>query len=157
MSMYAVERYVSSILNGMASPTLPAAQAWVLPPPVTQPVEAPQFYVWGGGLNEQRATLSRGTGQKRIEHSVKVFVQWIGPNDDGDSFPLLLDAARALLRAVPLPVQLTDPYTGESSSLQDFGESIRLEHPTPQALKDQRFLQHAATLTLACAEWIGGA
>lgn len=159
MSLYAVEAYVASILDGLVAANLPAAQAWVQPPPVTQPAEAPQIYVWGSNLNEERATYPRGAGQRRTLNNVDIILQWIADQDSSTApFPVLIDAVRSALRAVVLPVDLTDPYSGEQSSLTDFAERIKVDHPTPRTVGEpgSGTYQHVAKVTVSCNEWVGG-
>jgi hypothetical protein len=158
VSLYAVEVYVRGLLDGLASPSLPTVQAWVLPPPEVKPGENPQAFVWGGSLDERRATLPRGSGQRRTVNNVDIYLQWIGDPLDGSSFPLLIDAVRTALRTVQLPVALTDPYTGEASSLTDLAETIRIDHGKPIAMAEAggSLLQHVAKVTVPAAEWVGG-
>jgi hypothetical protein len=159
MSLNSLQAYTANLLNGLESAQLPPAQAWVLPPSMVQAGEFPQLFVWGGSLDEQRATLPRHQGQKRITHTLFVWVIWISDNDIGNvqNFPLLLDAIRAVVRSVVLPVELTDATTGEVSQLTDFGERIQQEYATPAAMADQRFLNNAAQLKISVHEWINPA
>lgn len=141
-------------LNGLVCATLPPAEAWVLPPPVTQPAEAPQIYIWGGSLDETRMTMPRPLAQKRVRHRVSLWVQWVSDSDIGNvaQFPVLLDAIRAYLRALQLPVPITDAITGESSNLLDLGERLLQQYGTPFALADQRYLLHTAAMTVPVTE-----
>ena len=156
MSLNACQQYVAGLLDGLRSPDLPPCQAWVLPPPVLQPAAQPQIYVWGGVLQETRATLPRGKGHKRVNHTISLYVQWMSDNDPNNlqQFPLLLDAIRATIRAANLQVPVTDPTTGEVSWLTDFGEKISQTYSTPLASNSQQFLQNVAVLRLSFIEWI---
>lgn len=158
MSLYAVENYVATLLDGLEAPGFGPnmlAQAWVLPPPVTQPAANPQLYVWSGFFDEQRATLSRGPGQKRTQHRLTVFIQWVSSNDPAGSalFPLLIEAVLQPLRAATLSVPIVDPVTGASSVLTDLGEHMAVSYSTPVALNDQRDLQHNAVVRAFAHEW----
>jgi len=132
-----------------------------MPPPVVQPIENPQLYVWGGRLSEARATLPRGQGQKRITHQVDIYVHWVSDNSNMDLpvgiFPVFLDGIRGVLRAVQLPVQLTDDVTGEISQLTDFGENMNLAYTTPVTLADQRLLFNSGQIKVSAHEWINPA
>lgn len=138
----------------MVSATLPPAQAWVLPPPITQPARNPQIYIWGGQLDENRMTLPRFRGQKRVGHTFSMWIQWVSSNSDKNvqMFPVFLDSIRAFLRSLPIPAQLTDPITGEVSTLLNVGERILQEYGTPMPLADQRLLLHSAALRVVAAE-----
>ena len=156
MSLNACQQYLQGQLDGLTSPNLPPCQAWVLPPPTTQPAEYPQIYVWGGDLTEDRATLPRPLGQKRISHTTTLWVQWMSPNDTDtvQNFPLLIDSIRAKIRGLNLAVQIVDPTTGDVSQLTDIGERIMVQYSTPVATADQRYLQNNATIRLPYHEWI---
>ena len=160
MSLTSVQDYVAATLNGLVAGNLPPTQAWVLPPPVTQPADNPQVYVWGGRLVEARATIPRGPGQKRILHRVDVYVHWASDSYDPSgavtTFPVLLDAIRQTIRSVTLPVTLTDAVTGEVSNLTDFGENLALDYSTPTTTADQRWLLNVAGLRVNAYEWITG-
>lgn len=166
MSLNAVQTYTRNVLNGLKCPTLPAAEAWVQPPPEALPAEAPQIFVWGGDLDEQRATLPRSDpavpgsgGQKRVAHTILVWVMWISDGDVGDeaNFPVLLDSVRDTLRRVELRVDLVDAVTGERSVLTDFGERIRQTYATPKAIGQQQMLMNVAQLKVDAHEWINPA
>jgi hypothetical protein len=168
MSLYAVESYVASdaVLAGLVSPLLPPLEAWVLPPQEVDLAEGPKAYVWGGTLDEQRATLPRpllmgeAAGQKRTVYTISCYIQWAGQPDDGASFPLLLDAIRARMRIVRIGVPIVDSVTGEQTVLSDFGERIRVDHGRPVSMASESgagMLQHVAVVRLDCAEWLGGA
>lgn len=164
MSLNAVQIYVAQQLDGLDAPgSVPAAQAWVLPPTLTQPGENPQIYVWGSVLTEERATLPRATvagngGQKRISHTLTLYIQWITEQDPSNAqdFPLLLDAIRGVLRGLNLKTPVVDPTTGETTYITDLGETIQLSYATPTAVAGQRLLQFNATFRLPFHEWLGG-
>ena len=156
MSLNSVQRFLADLLDGLESPELPPAQAWVLPPSMTQPGAQPQIYVWGGTLTEARATLPREKGQKRVSHTISLYVQWMSPNDIAyeQHFPLLLDAIRATIRSVNLQQPITDATTGEVSWLTDLGEKMTLSYSTPVATNQQQYLQNTAVLKLPVTEWV---
>lgn len=156
MSANAVQLYVADQLDGLPVPSqvMAAAQAWVLPPPVVQLAPNPQLYVWGARVDENRYTLPRFQGQKRVAYNISVWVQWASDNDPGlvQEFPVLLDAVRDYLRSVPIPAALTDPRTGAESVLLNLGERIILDYGIPIATADQRGLLHVAAFHLPVAE-----
>jgi hypothetical protein len=154
VSLNAVQQYLRGQLDGLESRTLPVAQAWVLPPPITQPADNPQIYIWGGTLDEDRYTLPRFQGQKRVAHTVSMWIQWVSSNDADlvQQFPVFLDTIRGFLRSLPIPAALTDPTTGEASVLLNVGERILQEYGIPLALADQRMLLNSAALRVVAAE-----
>jgi hypothetical protein len=156
MSLVACGMYVKGLLDGQTSPALPPAQAWWLPPPVTQTAKNPQIYVWITDFDEQRATIPRGQGQKRVAHTATLFLQWSSGNKVAteQNFPLFIDAIRQTLRSTDLRIPITDPTTGEKSQLTDFGEQIKMKYPTPITTADQRTILYTATLTVPFHEWI---
>lgn len=160
MSLNAVETYVKSVLNGLTTPGIPdAAEAWVMPPAVVQ-TTTPQLFVWGGSLSEARLTLPRAStrmpvgGQKRTAHKVTVWVFWSSSNDPAEAelFPVLLDLVLARMRAIELPVDLTDAVTGAKSVLQVIGEEMTLKHVAPVAAAPQLMLYNTAEITLPAVE-----
>lgn len=142
---------------------LPPVQAWVQPPPITQPVEFPQVYVWGGRLQERRATLPRTQGQKRRQHQVDLYVNWVADDTNEnlpvELFPVLVEAIMQVLRSVQLPVTLTDEITGAVSNLTDIGESMNLAYEKPVALGNPAgsLLFSSAQIKCAAHEWINPA
>lgn len=154
MSLNSVQLYVVANLDGLTCATLPPAQAWVLPPPVTQPADNPQIYVWGGRSDENRMTLPRFQGQKRVAHTVSLWIQWVSDSapENVQQFPVFMDTIRLLLRSLPIPAQLTDPTTGEISTLLNLGERIIEEYGVPIALQSQGLLLHTAAMSLPVAE-----
>jgi hypothetical protein len=162
VSLLAVETYVQGQLDGLTSALFEPAQAWVLPPPVLY-LTTPQLFVWGGIRDEERHTLPRFLGNKRVLYQLTVKVQAATTNsiDPADipgpqAFPVLLDAVMAALRTIVIPVNITDPVTGETSVIQTIGEKIGLMHPEPIAAADQRYLWHAATVKVAITEEFTG-
>ena len=139
------------------------AEAWVKPPPSTIPADQPELFVWGGLLDENRATLTRSlgtgpSGQKRVTHTLSVYVMWISDNeqDNAQWFPVLIDSIRAKVRTVNLSQVLVDPTTGETSQLTDFGERIQVEYAVQQAMANQRGYLCVALVKLPCNEWFTG-
>ncbi len=159
MSLNGVQLFTQQTLDGLVSSNLPAAQAWVLPPPVVQLAENPQIFIWGAELDESRATLPRLRGEKRIAHMLSIWVQWVSDNDPAhvQDFPILLDSIRTALRTVPLPASITDPTTGEVTYLMDIGERILCSYGTPKTMADQRNLLFTASFKVHAAEHLSNA
>jgi hypothetical protein len=156
MSLNAVQKYMQAELDGLSSGTIPPAQAWVLPPPYTNTAENPQLFIWGGTFTESRHTIPRGQGEKDVRYNLTVWVMWSSPNDITliADFPVFLDSIAALLRAIPLPVSLTDSTTGAESYLTNLGETMTLSYGTPSASINGALLYHNALFRLPVTEHI---
>lgn len=154
MSLISVQDYIASECDGLASPVFDTSIALVQPPPFIQLSPIPVVYIWGGKLDEDRMTLPRLRGQKRVAWTIRGWVQWVGDNsiEDQRRFPAFLDALRDHLRAVVIPETLTDPYSGQVSKLLNLGERIIIEYGTPTATSATGMLLHTAAMQLPCAE-----
>lgn len=132
--------YVKGLLNNLPMPGgLPDMVSYVMPLDPNVEAEIPTAYVWDPDFGESRnpdkgGTIPRNTGPgtasgfKPIEHMVDVFIVWFEADDDpqADSlFPGVVDAVMAQLRTSEDSAALTDPYTGEQSTLYDLGETMR--------------------------------
>jgi hypothetical protein len=162
MTLLAVETYVQNQLDGLTSALFDPAQAWVLPPPVLY-LTTPQLFVWGGIGDEERHTIPRFQGEKRVLWQLTVKVQAATTNsiDPAEvpgplAFVVLLDAVRSKLRTIVIPIDVTDPVTGETSTIQTIGEKIGLLHPEPIAASSQAYLWHNATVKVALTEEFQG-
>lgn len=155
VSLNAVQQYVSSALDGMTTQGLPNVMSFVQPPVVTD-LTVPSIFVWGSTLHESRLTLPRFRGEKRVEHNLTLWLKYVGTNDVADSqlFPVFLDNVRSLLRALPLPIAITDSVTGEASTIIDIGEKISQEYGTPVTMEDQRYLAYGAAMKVLVIEHI---
>ena len=155
MSIVSVEDQVQSILDGQISPLFLPAQAWVRPPTFVY-VTTPQIFVLATDFDDERHTIPRPTGQRRVTYRVTIWLQAAtssaGTYDQGTaaSFPYLIDAVMNTLRTTPMPVPLVDGITGDTSVLQAIGEKISVKHPPPiTATPQSDLLYHNATLTVA--------
>ena len=160
MTVSAVEFYVQSLLDGqtvLGATDLGVIQAYVIPPSVMQLMPSPQVFVWGGKYAEDRHTMPRLYGQKRVKYALSIWVQMATGNEDlNNDFDLVLQSIQRILRTVPIPIPLTDTQTGEISVLQTVGEEMSVQHPPPVTSADQRMLLHTATITLAATEEFTG-
>jgi hypothetical protein len=163
MSLLGVESYLMGLIDGLTvtGQTIPPLQAWVMPPPVVLTGEAPQAFVWGDVGDEQRATVPRGTGQKRTQHTPTVTLMWTFEATDQNAalFPLLVDAVLAAYRTVALnSVAVTDPVTGAESRLTDLGERMTWQYLPPVAASQtaQQLVLATCTIRLPCHEWFVG-
>ena len=132
----------------------------------------PGAYVWGSRGSETRGgnvgTVPRAAegnlasgGNKRLDHSVDVWLVWFGPNATDPAadtaFPSILDAVMARLRNVSLvdaSQHAVDPVTGQLSSLLAVGEDMTWEYGPVRATANQRALRYDALVTCAIVEAI---
>ncbi|HEX5568682.1 MAG TPA: hypothetical protein VFY14_17450 [Streptomyces sp.] len=158
--------YLQGLLDGLTMPeNCPAMNAFVIPPDPNIQTQIPSAYVWPSRGREQRnlrgggGTVPRnlgpnsaaGAGHKTIVHSADVFIVWMGANDD-PLFPSIVDFAMAALRtAYPMPVLVTDQYTGNQTQLTDIGETQDYR-VVVSALADEAFNRYDALLTVQVTE-----
>jgi hypothetical protein len=161
MTLVAVENKVQELLDGQVSALFDPAQAYVHPPTFVF-LNVPQLFVWGSDFGEERHTMPRLYGEKRIFHKLTI---WIQATTDTTSttegspvaFEVLIDAVAKTLRSIPIPIPLIDPYTGETSVMQTIGEKIDVKHPAPVAAAPQStLLWNNATMTVHITEEITG-
>lgn len=88
---------------------------------------------------EVRFTMSRGTGNKKIEHEVTVTINWITDDEQagGRIFDAVLEQLDGFMRASPLPADLMDPDSGLPSRLLFAGETIETEVVPPEQADSQ--------------------
>lgn len=163
--------YMKSLLDGLNMPggTLPM-RAYIMPPDPNDETQYPTAYVWPADFDESRAgaqggSIPRNTGPgtpsgfKPVEHSIEIFIVWFQQGDDPDAdsmFPGIVDAAMAALRTSPDPiggVPITDPWTGQQTSLFDVGEVMR-GRIVVSATSDQGFNRLDCLLTCTVHELI---
>ncbi len=108
----------------------------------------------------QPGNLATG-GDKQIDHSVDIWLIWLGPANDPNSntqFPAVIDTVMATLRNVKLLDAVTqyavDPVTGQISDLLNVGESMTWDYAPVRAVADQRYLRYDALITCDVAEII---
>ena len=163
--LYAVLEEVASKLNGLTSNGLKAASASVsFPTPGQAPPFSPQLFVWEQEDNESRQTMPRmkgggvtSGGFKKAKHAVGIYVLLILSDAGATNCKLFfqhLDAIQATLRAVDLPVAITDPDTGVSSSLVLLGEEFKVVPAIPQTVKNQKIVAFKARITTEAVEII---
>lgn len=161
--------YLKSLLNGIAMPGgLPNMACYITPPDPNVEANIPTSYVWDADFDESRnpdqgGTIPRNTGPgtasgfKAIEHSLEVFIVFFQANDapDADSlFPGIVDAVMFTLRTSLDPSDvLTDPYTGQQSTLYDVGE-IQRGRITISATANQAYDRYDSLITLTLHELI---
>lgn len=160
--------FVKGLLNNLPMPGgAPDMAAYIMPPDPNVEAEIPTAYVWPTDGEESRNPEKGGTiprnkgpgtaaGWKPITHMVDVFVVWFQADDDpqADSlFPGMVDAVMAALRTCPDSAALTDPYTGEPSTLYDLGEQQHYQIVV-SAVADQAFNRLDSLIRCTCYELI---
>jgi len=169
MSLNAVQQFIRDTINGTSSSYLPSLKAWVAPPSVGDIGNAPNAYVWGATFHEHRWTMSAGRydgdqnymlgsgGNKKVEYQVYIWISVATKADDphaDEAFPILLENVLKALRATPKVNNITDPSTGQSSSLMDLGEEFQVEYSTPRTTADQRIIRTDCRITAMFFEMI---
>jgi len=89
---------------------------------------------------EVRFTMPRTTGNKKIDHQVRLDLFWVSSDeqDGGNAFDQLLEQVDGIFRAAPMPESLTDPESGAPSTLLFVGEDI--ETAVNEPLLDESLL-----------------
>ena len=108
---------------------------------------------------EQRFTVPRGGGSKKLLHKVRCDLYWMASEPDvgGNAFDQLLDQVDGIVRAVTLPVTLADPQSGAASNLFLIGEDI--ETSVNEPLLDaslEGYVVFSASKTYDCWEAVQG-
>lgn len=167
MPINSVQTYLLGLLDGTALPG-PAGEAGDLACFITPPdpgtLAQPTAYLWPMSGRETRLTTPRAGGPnvtepgwKMIVHQVPLFLAFVGIADDptGDTnFPAVIDAIFAVLRPSPDEVQITDPVTGQLTSLLlGIGEELSYEYAVVHTLADERYLRYDARLSITVTEY----
>jgi hypothetical protein len=159
-----VQLYVKGLLDGLELPSpMPPLKAYVAVPPVSSEA-TPIAFVWGSNAREARHTMPRAQpgqpatgGFKKIPYLLEVWIQHAesasGQNADS-KFPSIVDAVTAVLRNTQMPVTITDPDTGQTSTILEIGEEIDVDYPPARAIQQQRIYDYRARLTLPIREEI---
>lgn len=165
MSLNSVQQQVRGYIDGVL------VTGWENPIDcrVLQPVNdyaklsTPLVFVWGAAGAESRIAIPRnnapgaaGPGWKQDDHMLGVWIFGLELASDPNrawKFPVLIQAVRnALAYASPMPVQLTDPNTGDISTLMDLGEKMTWEYDVDRTLADQRLIRNLCRLEVAAKE-----
>lgn len=158
MSLNAVQTKIASLLTGVAS----KGYATGIDARVEQPVATfakmgtPLVFVWGGAADETRIAIPRGQGWKQDLHTVSLWLFALDMANDPDrgwKFPVLIQTVRkTIATAAPMPVQITDPQTNETSTMLDLGEELKWEYDIDRTLADQRLVRHICRIDVSLRE-----
>lgn len=164
--LYTVLDFVRETVDGVASPGLDQLSVAYLNPPTSSEGAANTMllFVWSDGVGEKRQTMPRqqngiasSGGFKRVTHNVSIYAMLIGQSSNHDlskAFFQGLDAIMASLRAVEIPVSLTDPDTGILTYITEVGEDFKLQTDVVRSLSDQRYVRMLAKLTTTAYEQV---
>ena len=108
-------------------------------------------------VRETRISRPRGGGTKERMVTARLSFTWVYLDDQagGQFFGLLLDAVDKLFNNLSLPVMVTDPVTGETTSLHDLGEQIDTTVADPQLDQGpENYMIYLAEKRLTLKEWV---
>jgi hypothetical protein len=162
-----VSTYLVDLLNGLPLPGPAGAEgnlAAFITPPDPGTLTVPTAYLWPISGEEKRLTSPRAGGPnvirpgwKHIIHKVPLFLAWVGLASDptaDTNFAAVIDAIMAVLRPSPDEVEITDPVTGQITSLiLGIGEELSYEYSVVHSLADQRLLRYDCRLTITAEEY----
>lgn len=135
MSRYAVRLYVAALV-ATATPTM---VVWDHIPKGADQEDS--FLIRQMLDSEKRSTMGatlgtpRNQGQKEITHHIMAEMLTVSPDEQAAAYQMdaMLQGLKAVLRATPLPVAITDAVSGEVSEVVGVGEDIDVvEHWTSQ-------------------------
>ncbi len=158
MSLNAIQNKIAAVLTGLASKGYPNGIYARVEQPVADfaKLGTPIVFVWGGAATETRIAIPRGTGWKQDLHTVSLWLFALDLAVDADrgwKFPVLIQTVRkAMAGASPMPVQVTDAQTTETSTMFDLGEELSWEYDIDRTLADQRLIRHVCRIDLSLRE-----
>jgi hypothetical protein len=150
-----VQQYVRGLLDQLPLPLNLGRLAAFIDPPNPGDGTQPAVYVWGSTQQEFRQTMPRARpgnlasgGFKKVEHAIDLWLIWFGDAEDpraSSMFPLVIDSINKQLRNTLMPVQgVTDPDTGDVSTILSIGEKIDSDYAPVHSLEDERWLVYNA-------------
>jgi hypothetical protein len=165
VSINTVQVYLQSVIDGLPVPNNLSIQAFITPPNPEVDYTEPHAYIWPAEGQESRTPGLGGTiprasspgafsGTKSISHTIDIFLVWFAANDDPDAdtwFPGMVDAIMNLLRVVPTPATVQDPYTNMTTTLIDVGERMTYRIAV-SAVADEAFNRYDALITVHILE-----
>jgi hypothetical protein len=156
-----VQQYVKGVMNGLPLPNNQTLTA-VITPPNPGDGTIPTVYIWGSTVNEERQSMPRAKpgqpstgGMKMLHYQLDMWLMWFGSADDAgadSAFPAVIDACTAQLRTTQIQVQITDPSSGQVSTIQEIGEVIKVDYMPVIAMEDERWLRYDARLIVQITE-----
>lgn len=169
MGVVVVQSFLRSLLDGLEMPaSIPAAEAFITPPDPRVKAKVPAIYVWPSDGQENRSkelggTIPRNTGPntpsgtKGLLHQMDVYVTWFSANQGRQAdplFPGIVDTIMLALRtSQPNPAEMTDPYSGITSTIYNVGEQQKYRIGI-EATADERWLRYDSLIQVSCWEII---
>lgn len=167
MPIVTVQSFLLNLLDGLELPYgMPALEGNITPPDPRVKARIPAAYIWPSPGIENRSTELGGTvprnkgfgtesGTKGIKHEFDIYITWTGARNKGKQsdalFPGIVDAVMAALRySMPNPAYLTDPNTGETSTVYNVGEDMRYQVGL-EDLADERLMRYDCLIS--CSVW----
>ena len=166
MSIVTIQSFLQAKLDGLEMPAnIAAAQAYITPPDPRVQARVPAIYIWPSDGNENRSTELGGTiprntgpntpsGTKGLLHQFDIYVTWFSANQGKQAdplFPGIVDTIMFALRtSLPNPAEMTDPYTGQTSTIYNVGESQKYRIGI-EATADERWLRYDSLIQ--CSIW----
>ena len=166
MSIVTIQQYLQVKLDGLEMPAnIAAAQAYITPPDPRVQARVPAIYIWPSDGNENRSTELGGTiprntgpntpsGTKGLLHQFDIYVTWFSANQGKQAdplFPGIVDTIMFALRtSLPNPAEMTDPYTGQTSTIYNVGEQQKYRIGI-EATADERWLRYDSLIQ--CSIW----
>lgn len=155
--------FIKGLLDGIDVPGGLQLIAHINPPdPDTDAAVQPVAYLWTLPAQEQRLTMPRNQGPgtpagwKTECHEIGIWLVWFGDEGDPEADTLFHGFVDALMDALrtawPMPATLTDPNTGEQTSLIDAGERMSYDSPPPRTVSDQRYLRYDCLIRVPVTE-----
>lgn len=161
-----MQSFLRALLDGLEMPaSVPAAEAFITPPDPRVKAKVPAIYIWPSDGQENRSkelggTIPRNTGPgtpsgtKGLLHQFDIYVTWFSANQGRQAdplFPGIVDTIMLALRtSQPNPAEMTDPYTGQVSTIYNVGEQIKYRIGI-EATTDERWLRYDSLLQ--CSIW----
>lgn len=157
MSERAVKAYLQTLLDGLAVETVAQPLAVFVQFDSEYTPTAPTLWLWADRWDEKRLAGSPGAGLKEITYQLVCPLLWdVDPSQSDES--QVDDLVNAIVRALrpagvtTVQVSLSDPITGETSSLRNVGEQISVRRVPPAALAEQGLIRYAVALGFTLAE-----
>lgn len=160
MSERSVKTYIQSQLDGLTVATVAQPLVCFTELSAIYIPAQPTVWLWSRLTNEKREAGNRGTGYKRVDYQLSLVLLWdidqAQPGMDVSQFEDLVWLVRNALRTMTVQKALSDSITGESSTLMNIGENIRVTKEPPNVLEDQALIRYAAEIRCDAYELVTG-
>ena len=155
MGLNAVQTLAKNITDGISSPLYQRNLVAYVTPPNPGKLPGPAAYIWvTQGLNK-RQTAHRSTGFRDTTWTVSVWLMSPGSSTDPNAdsaFACLIDAVINAWVTTPMPIPVTDAYTGNTSQMVAIGEDFTVQQSPVHTLSDQRLFLYEALLEFTIRE-----